>query len=110
MFAPFQQETIPGILLWERMRFKFRRPMVFCFSYLVSDTFTEEGQYNFNILKRIEVTDSFLTIDKPVRGCQNEEPYDVCKTRVYQENLLKKCGCLPLSISFNSKVNIYEVL
>ena len=66
--------------------------------------FTEEGDYNFNVLKQIEVTDSFLTLSQDARKCQNEEPYENCTTRNYRNHVLKKCGCLPLSLSSDDQV------
>ena len=55
-------------------------------------------------MKQIQVTDSFLTLDQEVRGCQNEESYDKCTSRNYEKKILKKCGCLHQSISTNSQV------
>ena len=65
---------------------------------------TGEGEYNLNIIKYEEVTESFLAMDQSVRGCQNEEHYDECTTRQYIENMREKCGCLPLSIALSDKV------
>ena len=67
-------------------------------------TLVGEGQYNLNILKQIDVTDSYLGLDQNVRGCQNYEPYDNCTTRNYIENLREKCGCLPLAIRLTDRV------
>ena len=63
------------------------------------------GEYNLNVLKEIEVTDSFLSLDKKERGCQNEETYANCTTRLYIDAMINKCGCLPLAISLNERVN-----
>ena len=60
-----------------------QKSKLFCsFSTLVPDIFTEEGDYNFNVLKQIEVTDSFLTLSQDARKCQNEEPYENCTTEI----------------------------
>ena len=32
-----------------------------------------EGEYNLNVLKEIQVTDSYLELDQNTRGCQNKE-------------------------------------
>ena len=63
-----------------------------------------EGEYNLNVLKESEVTDSFLGLSKEDRKCQNEEAYVKCTTRHYIDTMKKKCGCLPLSISLNDTV------
>ena len=65
---------------------------------------TGEGEYNLNIIKEEEVTESFLGMDQSVRGCQNEEHYDECTTRQYIENMREKCDCLPLSIALSDQV------
>ena len=67
-------------------------------------TLIGEGNYNLNILKDVEVTDSFLGLDESVRQCQNNEPYDNCTTRHYIENVRKNCGCLPLAVNSFEKV------
>ena len=69
---------------------------------------TGEGEYNLNIIKKEEVTESFLGMDQSVRGCQNEEHYDECTTRHYIENMRGKCGCLPLSIALFDQVNFFR--
>ena len=63
-----------------------------------------EGEYNLNVLKEIEVTESFLSLDKKEMGCQNEETYANCTTRLYIDTMKKKCGCLPLALSLNERV------
>ena len=54
-----------------------------------------------NVLTEIEVTESYLALDKDIRGCQNEEPFDNCTTRQFIDTFLDKCGCLPLNIRLN---------
>ena len=60
-----------------------------------------EGEYNMNVLTEIEVPESYLALDKDIRGCQNEEPFDNCTTRQFIDTFLDKCGCLPLNIRLN---------
>ena len=57
-----------------------------------------EGEYNLNVVKKIDVTDSYLAFDQNFRQCQNEESLSMCKTEYYLNTLLKKCGCLPFHI------------
>ena len=66
-----------------------------------------EGKYNLNALREIAVTESYLGLDEKDRGCQNNEPMDVCTTRHYIDTLLKQCKCLPLNIQVSVKVCIY---
>ena len=72
-----------------------------------------EGEFNLNILKKAEVTDSFMGLDEDVRGCQNEENYDDCTTNNYIEDMRQQCGCLPLSIRtfhFQAEIELIENL
>ena len=57
-----------------------------------------EGEYNFDVLKEIEVTESYLGLSQKDRGCQNEETLDTCTTRNYRSAALMKCGCIPSNI------------
>ena len=68
-------------------------------------TLTGEGQYNFNSIKQIDVTETFLGIDQEITKCQNIEPYEECTTRCYLTEVKKKCGCLPYAISQMDKVH-----
>ena len=63
-----------------------------------------EGQYNLLSLKEISVTDSFMTLDKDFRKCQNIETQNDCKTRLYIEHIRQICGCIPLSLNLFAKV------
>ena len=56
------------------------------------------------VLKESVVTDSFLNLDKKERGCQNEETYANCTTRLYIDAMVNKCGCLSLTMSLNERV------
>ena len=74
-----------------------------------------DGEYNLDVLKNIETTESYLGLDQDVRGCQNEETIDNCTTRQYIDTLLEKCECLPYSIRLpsnkvctKSSVNIHN--
>ena len=65
-------------------------------------TLKGEGEYNLNILKEIEVTDSFYGLENEMRKCQgykSKETYDNCTTRYFMEEMRLKCGCLPYAIS-----------
>ena len=61
--------------------------------------------YNLNTVKEIQVSDDFLSLDREVAGCQNEESYQDCTTRNHLENLSKECGCLPLTIRTKKEVH-----
>ena len=65
-----------------------------------------EGEYNLDDLKEITITESYLGLDQDVRGCQNEESLNDCRTRSYKDTLLKKCGCLPSNIRHSHKTNV----
>ena len=78
--------------------------MTFNFKILDPVGLFGEGQYNLNNIKEIDVTDSFMGLDKDTRKCQNIETYDTCKTRLYIERLRQECGCLPLSLRLSGKV------
>ena len=63
-----------------------------------------EGEYNLDVLKEIRATESYLGLDQDTRECQNEEPFDNCTTRHYIDNIMNKCGCLPLNLKLTEKV------
>ena len=65
-----------------------------------------EGVYNLNTLKEIKVTDSFNGLDKDVRGCQNEEPFQNCTTRRYMDTIIEKCGCRLFHIESSDMVQV----
>ena len=70
-----------------------------------------EGEYNLNILKEIEVTDSFYELDNGVKNCQSyngKGTYDICTTRYFREKMRLNCGCLPFSIN-NATINNKKV-
>ena len=58
-----------------------------------------------NVIKDISVTDSFLSLDKGTRGCQ-EDSYDECTTRKCRNTFINKCQCLPFQIRLNEEVSI----
>ena len=67
-----------------------------------------EGEYNLNILKEIEVTDSFYELEKGARKCQSykvNDTYDNCTSRYFMEQMMLKCGCLPYAIMNGSVIN-----
>ena len=63
-----------------------------------------EGDYNLNVVKEVKVTDSFLGLDSDVKGCNMEETFENCTTKIYVETVKQKCGCLPFNIYLSDKV------
>ena len=62
------------------------------------------NEYNLNTVKEISVTDDFVTLDKTIIKCQNEELLQDCKTRKYINTMVEQCKCLPFSIRTNNEV------
>jgi len=62
-----------------------------------------------NAIKEIKVTDSYLRLDKDVRGCQYNEPLFNCTTRKNVETVQNACGCLPFNINLSNKVNLIKI-
>ena len=56
------------------------------------------NEFNLNNVKEISVTKDFLTFDKTIINCQNEETLDDCKTKKYVHTLIEQCKCLPFTI------------
>ena len=54
-------------------------------------------KYNLNVMKEISVTDSFLSLDETIRGCQ-DELFEECTNRMYKNALINECQCLPFQI------------
>ena len=63
-----------------------------------------ERKYFLNVIKEISVTDSFMSMDKDVRGCQKES-YDKCSTTKYIDALMNECQCLPFQMIQSNKVS-----
>ena len=63
-----------------------------------------EGDYNLNVVKEVKVTESFLGLDSDVKGCNMEETFENCTTKIYVETVTQKCGCLPFNIYLSDKV------
>ena len=59
-----------------------------------------------NVLKKIEVTDSYLGLDQHIRRCQIEETLFDCSTREYIDTVLGECGCLPLNVNMFNTVTL----
>ena len=55
-------------------------------------------------MKDVAVSESYLNLDKLVKGCQNEEPLHNCTTRKYKDAFLKNCGCVPFNIRLTEQV------
>ena len=65
-----------------------------------------EIEYNLNVIKEITVTDPFLSMDREVRNCEEDETLDECVTSNYINSLEEKCKCLPINLRLNDKVHI----
>ena len=63
-----------------------------------------EGEYNLNALKQIDVTDSYLGLDKHIRRCQNEISFDNCTSEAYIDTFVNQCGCLPFYLKISEMV------
>ena len=94
------------------MGFEHLDPLFFKLRSLIAELvkLIGEGEYNLDALKEIKVTDSYLGLDQDVRGCQNEESLNNCKTKHYLKTLLEECDCLPFNIRQSEKVpnNMYS--
>ena len=63
-----------------------------------------------NVLKEIKVKDAYLSLDKNIKNCQNEEPILNCTTRItrkYISSTLEYCGCLPSKVRFSDQVVVF---
>ena len=65
-----------------------------------------ENRYNLNVLKEITASNSFLSLEKDVRKCQDMETFNECVTTKFIRDIKSKCKCLPLNLRLNMKVNI----
>ena len=61
-----------------------------------------EGEYNIQYFKKIEVTDSYLGLDR--KTCQTKEPYHDCTTRQDKKTFYGDCRCLPLNMKLENEV------
>ena len=59
-------------------------------------------------MKEISVTKDFLTLDKTITKCQNEESLQDCKTRKYIDTLIEQCKCLPFAIRNDNEVSLHK--
>ena len=62
-------------------------------------------EHYLNVIKEITVTESFLSSNEQIRGCQ-EESFDECTTRKYKKTIMNKCNCLPFQIRLNEEVKV----
>ena len=69
-----------------------------------------ENECNLNVIKEITATSSFLSLDRNVRKCQDDETFEECVTSKYIDNLIKKCNCLPLDLRLTEKVFLFDIL
>ena len=65
---------------------------------------TDEGEYNFNVVSEVSVTDSFMSLDLNTRGCQVKESYHTCITRHLNTEYLEKCGCMPWKLGIGKEM------
>ena len=65
-----------------------------------------EGEYKLDGLKQIVVTESYLGLNEYIRGCQNEEAFEVCTTKLYREAFIDKCNCLPFHVNDNEAIKL----
>ena len=63
-----------------------------------------EGYYNLNVVKQVNVTKDFLTLDKKHKGCQHTQDYGDCISNEIRKNILQNCKCLPFNIRLDEKV------
>ena len=66
------------------------------------------NEYNLNNVKEISVTNDFLTLDKTITNCQNEESLQDCKTRKYIDTMVEQCKCLSFGIRNNDEVSHHK--
>ena len=57
-----------------------------------------------NVIKEVQVTDSFLGLDQSDRKCQDDEPYEDCVAESFIKAIAHKCNCLPFNLI--SEVNM----
>lgn len=76
-----------------KINLKSLEPLEFCL----------EKKYYLTVIKEITITDSFLSLNKDIRGCQ-EESFDDCTTRIYRDVLLNECKCLPFQLGLSTEV------
>ena len=65
------------------------------------------GKYNIKIFMDINVTDSFLGLNENTRGCQEKRNHEKCVSKDYVNKIMKKCGCVPISLSLHEQVQKY---
>ena len=66
-------------------------------------------KYDLNVIKEISVTDSFLSLDDNIRGCQKES-FDDCTTRKYKKTVLETCKCLPFKLRLTEEVSFCRII
>ena len=62
--------------------------------------------YNLNVVKEIQVTESYLTLEEDIRKCNKEETFDDCANHLYIDTFIKKCNCLPLRLQLKNEVKL----
>ena len=72
--------------------------------FLEPFTIENEGDYNLNVVVESRGTESFFGLESDVRGCQDEEPFLNCTTRLFIKKALENCKCLPFNIRIENQV------
>jgi len=62
-----------------------------------------EGQYNLNVVKEVKVTESYLGLDKSVKGCQSEEEVKKCQN---SKECLPKCEGILVASYFKTENDV----
>ena len=62
-----------------------------------------EGVYSLSSIKEVSVTDSFLSYDESVRGCQNKGTLQQCQTKAFMNIINQDCKCMPYHLRNISK-------
>ena len=74
-------------------------------------TLSGAGEYNLDILKEIEVTNSFDELDTEVKNCRSYKSngsYDSCTTGYFHGQMLLNCGCIPYAISNSTNNKVWD--
>ena len=65
------------------------------FSHVAPIKLYGAGNYLLGGIKEIKTTDSFYNLGEGTTHCQRRESREDCESRLYMDNLLTNCHCLP---------------
>ena len=70
-------------------------------------TLTTEGSFVLTNIKKISVTEDFLSLAPDIKNCQTEQLRTDCVTEQYHKAMLGQCQCVPISLraAFPENVN-----